>query len=142
MGSVEGVSFAHLEVITKAIVTSMNVSNSQTGTIRIPLFPEDKMKKNNLTENVKSRLLYGMVMSEEVGKFIENSSMYNHSFADELKAGFMIKYKEFIEKGFYGDNLFFALCDFVSPPHKSFPEQAAGLAVLSHLFEKCDVFES
>ena len=55
--------------------------------------------------------------------------------------GFSEEYKQLSSDGIEGDALFTKLRLFSAQGHTDFKYQSAGLAVLTYLFERCDVFE-
>jgi hypothetical protein len=62
-------------------------------------------------------------------------------FPERLKAGFVKRYEECLAHEINGDALFETLHDFASSGSSNFERQAAGLALLCYLFQKCEVFE-
>lgn len=64
----------------------------------------------------------------------------DEEYPERLKSGFKKKYLE-LKEIYSGDNLFMAMLEFAQDGHRDFKQQAAGLAILSHLFHLCEVFE-
>lgn len=132
------VTFDELDVVTKFILgmqpRSSEISFTITG-IR------EKMLKNHLTEEVRSLLTMGMGKAREVGQFVEHNALLRPEFPEKLKAGFLTEYQRLSTRGIKGDELFECLHKFSSGYSSDFKRKAAGLAVLSYLFEKCEVFE-
>jgi hypothetical protein len=62
-------------------------------------------------------------------------------FPERLKEGFLAEYERLRAADFTGDELFISMREFSSGGSSEFVRQAAGLAVLSYLFESCEVFE-
>jgi len=60
---------------------------------------------------------------------------------EKLKAGFLAAYRRLGEAGLSGDDLFDRLAEFACHNDHRTRYRAAGLAVLTYLFEVCDVFE-
>lgn len=85
---------------------------------------------------------YHQEISREVEEFVEHVAIRDSRFPERLKAGFVAEYSRLKEQGFEGDSLFEALREFAYGRTRNFQKQAAGLAVLVYLFEKCEVFES
>jgi hypothetical protein len=131
------VDFQELEEVTKHLLA--NFSNlPETKYTLTP--PEEKMRRNGLTEQSKSYILHGMIKSEEVRGFIQIKTLIDFKFAERLKAGFLAQYYSYVQQGYLGDELFEALCTFASIHGHTFKHQAAGIAVLVYLFEDCEVF--
>ncbi|HRK98784.1 MAG TPA: HNH endonuclease signature motif containing protein [Alphaproteobacteria bacterium] len=131
------IGFAELEIVAKGLL-SANDNDTSDFTIIKPL---EKMNKNGLTQNVNHLLTIGLSRSREVEDFIIQMSRIDSAFSGRLITGFQAQYNKFCEDGLSGDALFEAMFGFASGGHKDFKEQAAGLAVLCHLFVTCEVFE-
>ncbi|HEY9875703.1 MAG TPA: hypothetical protein V6D12_19895 [Candidatus Obscuribacterales bacterium] len=132
------VTFDELDVVTKFILHMP------------PAYPEinftltdirEKISRNHLTEEVNSLLTMGMGKVRDVGRFIEHNAMLRPDFPEKLKAGFLAEYQRLCTAGITGDALFESLHKFSCGNSSDFRKAAAGLAVLSYLFEKCEVFE-
>jgi hypothetical protein len=131
------VDFQELEEVTKHLLA--NPSQPET---QYPLTPpEEKIRRNGLTEQSKGYILHGMIKSREVRDFIQTKTIIDSNFAERLKAGFLAQYYSYVQKSYKGDELFEVLCTFSSGNSHSFKRQAAGIAVLVYLFEDCEVFE-
>ena len=105
------------------------------------LTPVEKMLKNQLTGVAQSRLMTGVIQAKMVSKFVENMVNIIPDFPERLKAGFMREYQKLRKAGLEGNTLFDALHKFTCSCSPDYDLQAAGLAVLYYLFEKCEVFE-
>ena len=101
----------------------------------------EKILRNQLTEEVSSLITMGMGKVKEVGYFIEHNARLRPDFPEKLNAGFVAEYQRLWNKGIKGDALFESLRQFSCGYNSDFKKAAAGLAVLSYLFEKCEVFE-
>ena len=132
------VTFKELEVVTKFILGMSPISTE----INFSLTNiKEKIAKNQLTEEVSSLLIMGMVKVKEVNRFIEHNTILRPDFTEKIKAGFIAEYLRLWKTGVKGDALFESLHQFSCGHSSNFKEAAAGLAVLSYLFEKCEVFE-
>lgn len=131
------IDFAELEVVCSALLDAAGQPSNQF----IPTAPAEKMRKNGLTDNLLRKLQLGLSMFSEVEAFIQGFGRLNPQFPERLKAGFTGRYNDFVAHEVRGDALFEALQDFASASSSSFDRQAAGLAVLCYLFQKCEVFE-
>jgi hypothetical protein len=100
------------------------------------------MKRNELIlNNTHFLLTMGLAKAREVGQFVDHVATMSPSFPESLIAGFNTEYQRLWEQGTRGDALFEALRKFSSGSDREFKYQAAGLAVLAYLFEKCEVFK-
>lgn len=132
------VTFAELEITAKAIASGKHSSNGD-GFDVIP--PEKKISKNGLSDAVRSDIAMGLSKSHEVERFLASmATNADDEFPDRLKNGFKDKYIE-LKKDLSGDDLFASMLEFAIAGQKGFKQQAAGLAILSHLFSLCEVFE-
>ena len=130
------VSFAELEIAAKAIASGKhsNASDFQV----IP--PGEKISKNGLTEFSRSYIAMGLSRSAEVGRFLSSMDQIDDGYPEKLKSGFRQKYME-LKQASNGDELFMAMLEFAQAGQTSFAQKAASLAILSHLFHLCEVFE-
>lgn len=132
------VSFAELEVAAKALASGQHSSNGD-GFEVIP--PEEKINKNGLSNTVRSDIAMGLSKSHEVERFLANmATNVDEEFPERLKSGFRTKYLK-LKETLSGDDLFMSMLEFAQAGQKGFKQQAAGLAILSHLFHLCEVFE-
>lgn len=131
------VSFAELEIVTKAILTNPSAPTDNFSVIP----PKEKLARNSLSPKVEQLVLMGMVKAREVESFVRDISKSYQSFPEQMANGFSAKYRELQGDGLSGDSLFEALHEFAAGGRKDFAYQSAGLAVLVYLFEKCEVFE-
>jgi hypothetical protein len=136
-GEMLSVSFAELEIVTKAIL--MVPAQPAESFVITP--PREKLDKNSLSNEVTFFLTMGLAKTQEVGRFVEHMAALDTDFPERLKAGFVDKYNEFLSNGLEGDALFEGLRMFASGGSSVFRNQAAGLAVLSYLFETCEIFK-
>lgn len=132
------VGFAELEITTKAILSAP----SEPVTAFTITDPTQKMIRNQLTDNIRFHLTMGLGKAREVEKFVEHIASMDWQFPERLKAGFVAEYSRRWSEGLEGDALFEALREFASAGSQDFRKQAAGLAVLAYLFEKCEVFQA
>lgn len=131
------VGFAELEVAVQSLV-----SQSSSGTSELTVItPDEKIAKNALSDMTRNLLVMGLMRGAEVGQYLTEMEKIDSGFVDRLVSGFKNKYEDFVKSGLTGDALFEALFDFASSGSANFLVRAAGLALLSHLFETCEVFE-
>lgn len=131
------VTFAELEMVTSAI-TALAIPVTTNFSITPP---HEKMQRNKLTDKSNFRLTIGLSKAKEVGHFVEHIAALKLDFPEQLTAGFLTEYQKFLGIGIVGDALFQALTDFACGGSKEFDKQAAGIAVVAYLFEKCELFE-
>lgn len=131
------VSFAELEVAAKALSTGKFSESTDFSVIP----PELKIAKNNLTQVSRTYISMGLSRSPEVERFLVNmAQLVDSEFPERLKNGFKQKYLE-LSKDSSGDELFMDMLEFANSGRSDFKQQAAGLAILTHLFHLCEIFE-
>jgi hypothetical protein len=133
------VTFAELAVITDAMVNNPGPISDDFSITR----PSEKMARNGLSVRVEGDLAMGLSRSSVVERFIQDFSTTDPQFGERLTQRFVAEYQSLHQEGVRGDDLFESLMQFAadSAPRRNFRLQAAGLAVLSHLFEKCEIFD-
>jgi hypothetical protein len=131
------VGFAELEVLARALLNAPGAPVIQFSVTD----PSLKMQKNGLTQQVRHLLTMGLAKAKEVENFVVQMSDIDAEFPERLKAGFVAKYTAYRAEGLDGDGLFEAMVQFAAGGNRDLKRTATGLAVLSHLFEKCEVFE-
>jgi hypothetical protein len=134
--SMSEVSFAELEIAAKAIASGQHFVNGDFHVIT----PDEKIQKNALTQEVRSLISVGLSKSSEVSDYLVKASQLDAKFPERLKDGFKEKYSE-LRRSLSGDALFMAMFEFAKSGQQDFKQQAASLAILTHLFHLCEVFE-
>ncbi len=132
------ITFDELEIVTKSIIC---IPPAPPETNFALTNPREKMSKNKFTDKVLFPLTMGMGKVWEVNRFVETFATLNPDFPERLRAGFIREYERLRAEGVEGDALFEALYNFSSGHSTDIRKVAAGLAVLSYLFWKCEVFE-
>lgn len=102
---------------------------------------EDKIKKNALDSDARGVIAMGLGVAAEVARYIENVAQTDGEFPERLKAGFLAEYWRLKNEGLSGGELFEVMCRFAQQGFQRQAQRSAGLAVLIHLFEACEVFE-
>lgn len=102
---------------------------------------DDKIQKNQLDLEVRSTIAMGLGVASEVARYIESVAQTDPDFPERLKAGFLKEFWSLKHKGSSGNNLFELMCRFSQQGFQRQAQRSAGLAVLIHLFEACEVFE-
>jgi hypothetical protein len=134
---IPSVGFAELEVVARGLLSQpMRPVDNMTLTP-----PAQKMERNLLTENSHFLLSIGLSKAREVEEYVSHVSLIDPEFPERLKKGFREQYEKFLKEGSAGDELFALLHQYASGYSYDFKRQSAGLAVLTYLFEKCEVFE-
>lgn len=131
------VTFAELEVAANALASSKHTHDDDFQAIP----PEEKISKNGLSASSRSYISMGLSRSHEVERFLVSmATNVDEEYPERLKSGFRTKYLE-MKEAHSGDELFMAMLEFAQAGKRDFKQQAAGLAILSHLFHLCEVFE-
>lgn len=134
--SMPQVTFAELEVITKYIVSTPLHQSEENLTV-VP--PGEKIRKNNLSDEVANLITKGMIGVEQVKEYLNKN--LDPEFSERLKNGFVEKYLELKTENLSGDEIFFDMLNFASNNSSKFSMRAAALTVLTYYFEICEVFE-
>jgi hypothetical protein len=135
--AIPNVGFAELELVARAIAQNGAAENKDLTLTP----PTEKIRKNGLTASSQSLITMGLSKAKEVGQYVEHISQVDADFPERLIAGFKNEYSRLKAAGATGDRLFDELREFAGGPAQDFARQAAGLIVLSYLFECCEVFE-
>lgn len=130
------VTFAELEIAANALASG---SHSEDTDLAV-LPPEDKLKKNSLSAVTRSYLAMGLSRSAEVSKFLSEMTKLDDNYPIRLKNGFKNEYVA-LKKMLNGDELFMGMLKFAQYNQRNFKQQSASLALLSHLFNLCEIFE-
>ncbi len=132
------VGFSELEEATKwaTCITPSNLSADYS-----LLKVEDKIRKNDLDADHRALIAMGLGVASEVARYIETVAQDDPEFPERLKAGFLEEYWRLKKRSVTGGDLFELMCAFAKKGFRRHAEQAAGQAVLIHLFETCQVFK-
>ena len=138
--------FPELQQICDAIVESaMTVESTR-------LVAPDLHKKldaNDLGPRTAGQIQLGLAQTPQIEKYLSYSSLMQPNFGERLRGGFVTKYNELVANGESGDSLFDSLQLFAieaaSRPKDDNLQRArlaaASLAVMTYLFQVCDLFE-
>ncbi|WP_151895486.1 HNH endonuclease [Sphingomonas sp. NIC1] len=133
------VSFPELEAVASGLLA---LRGAPGGTL-VTVPPADKMRLNDLGMEAEFSLTIGASKSQEVGRFIALQSQLDDDFGRRLRSGFVHEYQRLRAAGCWGDDLFDGMLSFAHGRREpSEGRRYAGLAILSHLFILCDVFET
>jgi len=131
------VTFAELEVAANALASGQHSSDGDFQVIP----PEEKIRKNGLSGSSRSYISMGLSRSHEVERFLASmATNVDDEYPERLKSGFIKEYLK-LKEVYSGDDLFMSMMKFAQDGLRGFKQQAAGLAILSHLFHLCEVFE-
>lgn len=132
------VGFPELDEVTQAFHDSPHAPAVSDFALRPP---EEKLRLNSLGNRSRVLITMGLSAAREVGSFLESKSRTDPEFTHRLKNRFLEEYSRLYGEGHRGDDLFSLMCHFASRGHLVPLQQMVGLAVLSYLFESCEVFE-
>jgi nucleoside phosphorylase len=130
-------TFGELEVVTNYVVEQP----AHAGVDYSLLDPEEKMKRNGLGKRTHDHFVLGLSKVQLVTQYIDHLAKIDQRFPERLTGGFLTAFRRLKEAGMEGDDLFDELAAFACKNDHRTRYQAAGLAVLTYLFEICDVFE-
>ncbi|HAX80618.1 MAG TPA: hypothetical protein DCY88_33475 [Cyanobacteria bacterium UBA11372] len=137
VSAMTNITFRELDMVTQGIIC-MPIPSDANFLVTAPV---EKMLNNQLTGVAQSRLMTGVIQARMVSSFVDNMVNVIPDFPERLKAGFVREYQRLRTTGLEGNALFNALHAFSCNRSSDYDLQAAGLAVLYYLFEKCEVFE-
>ncbi|MEV7801931.1 ABC-three component system protein [Microbispora sp. NPDC088329] len=133
------IKFDELEVVCKKIISTSLADSSQM--IAVP--PEEKLTINGLSPRSAKKIQMGLMQAPQVASYLANMATYvDADFPRRLIAGFRAEYDKHWSNGLRGDALFLLIELFAAGGVQDFERHAAGLAVVSHLFQICDLFET
>ncbi|MBI2778769.1 MAG: HNH endonuclease [Gammaproteobacteria bacterium] len=136
--SMSEVTFAELEVAIRGI--AQQKADKTVGFTVIT--PDEKIAKNQLSDATRAMIAMGLMQGSQVKAYLESVEQSDPGFINRLIAGFKEKYIQLISDAqLNSDAIFEDLLDFSCGSATDFRTRAAGLALLSHLFETCEVFK-
>lgn len=101
-----------------------------------------KRVKNDLSEHTRLALLNGLSIAARVREYVSEEAANDPTFPNRLVYGFRAHYYKLRQEGLSGDALFEQLAVIAAGGlFSAASRRAAGQAVLSYLFELCEVFE-
>ncbi|WP_292370203.1 ABC-three component system protein [Methanoregula sp. UBA64] len=102
--------------------------------------PIDKIVYNKLSEEVKTLIIAGMRKSPLVKIFF--TKWHDRTFADKITQAFKNRYSELKRANLPPDEIYMQLIEFAGGKEMKSPTHlSAVLAIVSHFFEECDIFE-
>jgi len=130
------VSSPELIIAAKAIAT---------GDHYIPMYYDimqsnEKIAKNNFTQKVAALIDMGLRRGGEVKSYFKEQEKLDKDLINRLKNSFKEEYQKQKQHS-TGGSLFESMLSFAKFGHKDMTINAASLAILSYLFQICEVFE-
>ena len=105
-----------------------------------PVSPQ-KLKYNQLSQEVEYFLKLGMIKAADVRTYLDQT--IDKELGTRVASAFREKYDQLKQEGLEPDNIYFQLRVFTQGSFtQEVRTEAAVLAVLSYLFEECDIFET
>lgn len=131
-------SFPEISLLLKHLVSSPNHHKSVDWTL---IGMDQKINKNHLSESTREYLRIGVLKVQEVKKYIESMDLTTPYYSDTLRAVFVKRYLEIKYKETDPDSVFYGLLTSIEGDSPDFGKHVAALAILTYLFERCEVFE-
>ena len=136
--SMSEITFAELDVAIRGIA-QQEAAKTVGFTV---ITPDEKISKNQLSDATRAMIAMGLMQGSQVKAYLESIEQLDSGFVDRLVAGFKEKYIQLVNDAqLNSDAIFEDLLDFSSGSATGFRARAAGLSLLAHLFETCEVFE-
>jgi hypothetical protein len=133
------IKFPELEVVCTRIASSELAESTSYNSLP----PLEKISLNNLGNSSAKKITMGLMQAPLVASYMQNMATHiDPDFPGRLIAGFRFEYDKYYGSGLSGDGLFVLMEHFASGGSPNFERHAAGLAVLAHLFQVCDIFEA
>lgn len=134
------IGYVDLETVCR-VIGSMPLDNAR---IDVPLAVADKIRLNGLGPGSQSKIRDGLAQAGRVGEFVEFQSQRSPQFGTKLAARFKAAYYQGLSEGLNADDIFDSILLYAyenSGPDDTPSTRAAALAVISFLFERCEIFE-
>lgn len=134
------IGYADLETVCRVIGSIP----FDTARIDVPLAVSEKVRLNNLGGVSQSKIRDGLAQAGRVGEFIEFQSQRSSQFGVKLASRFKAAYYQGLSEGMGPDDIFESVLLYAyenSGPDDTPSSRAAALAVVSFLFERCEIFE-
>jgi len=129
----------------EAVCTSLANVASSAEPVEVPLSVDEKIDLNHLGYDSRASISDGMALVGTVGEFIDGMRNIDSSLGERLSARFKAAYFDAIAEGMDPDAVFDQLVGTAmehSGATVTADQQAAALAVVVYLFERCEVFKS
>lgn len=136
--TIPNIGFPELDELARGFLDPAPVPSAPDFTL-VP--PEEKLTLNQLGAGSRLLIEWGLEVGPRVRAFLESRHRTDSLFASRLKNRFLREYADEYLRGHRGDDLLTLLCNVANRGHLDPLRQMAGIAVISHLFESCDLFE-
>jgi hypothetical protein len=135
-GDFLSLSFEDIKPILQFVATHDSPSDSAVSPV-----PQHKIEYNGLGEDERMSLVNGMRKARLVRDYLDGHP--DKELPEKVASCFRQKYDQLKAEGLEPNSILYELQIAAQGPYVQRPRQeAAALAVLAHLFEKCDIFES
>lgn len=132
------VGFPAIDILLQHLTSSPAHSKSVDWTL---VSMDQKINKNNLSDSTREYLKMGLLKVQEVKRYIESMDLATPYYSDKIRQVFINRYLELKGKESDPDTIFYGLLSSIEGDSADFGKHAAALAVLTYLFERCEVFE-
>ena len=135
--SMSTITYSELEVAINALVSHLRPSDVSFSLTHL----ETKILINDLSPASQSLISIGLMQGKQVKDILTHFDQADVGFALKLTAYFKHEYTRLTsDPTMDSDAIFSALLNFAAAGKTDFSSQAAGLALLVHFFESCEVF--
>jgi hypothetical protein len=100
---------------------------------------KEKISHNKLSPKVERQIRLGLTQCQQVKDFLNKYP--DPQYARRFKANFIARYNQLLAKGVEPDEIFFEIIEWASGKRSDIRKQSAVVAVVTFLFEQCDIFE-
>lgn len=143
--AMNAVGFAELEAVCSSLRMTIAQAPTALDPLILPPGVTEKIEINNLGPSSEAMIKVGLSKTTAVSEFIEFTEKGNPGYSKRLQFWFKAKYAEGVLSELSRDDLF----DFVysealdnAGVNRNELLEAAAIAVVVHLFEICEIFES
>lgn len=143
--AMNAVGFIELEAVCSSLRLTIAQAPSTLEPLTLPPGVADKIRINSLGHSSETMIKSGLSKTTAVAEFITFSEKGNPGYSQRLQLWFKAKYAGGILSNLSGDDLF----DFIysealdnAGVNRNELLEAAAIAVVVHLFEICEIFES
>jgi len=132
------VNFPEIDILLKQLENSPALSHPEDWRL---ISIGEKIDKNRLSDTVRDHIGFGLLKVQEVKKFIEAMDLSVPYYSDRIRQVFIDRYQHAKETDSDPDSIFCSLLSSIEGEHPDCGKHAAALAILTYLFERCEVFE-
>lgn len=134
------IGYADLETVCR-VIGSVPLDLER---IDVPLAVSEKVRLNALSDATQLKIGAGLAQAGRVAEFVEFQSRRSPQFGVRLASRFKAAYYRRVSEGLGPDDVFEGILMYAfenSGPADTPNSRAAALAVVSFLFERCEIFE-